>query len=387
MGFGDYQNEIYFNGLRGVVPALPVGAADLEERAQSALPPSVWSYVAGGAGDEYTQRANVAAFERWGLVPRMFVGAKERDLSVEVFGVTLPAPVFMAPIGVIGLCVQDGHGDLATARAAARTGVPMVASTLSVDPLEQVAAEFGDTPGFFQLYTPTDRDLAASLVHRAEEAGYKGIVVTLDTWVTGWRPRDLATGNFPQLRGHCLANYFSDPVFRASLAATPEQDPQSAILRWIQVFGNPLTWDDLPWLRSLTKLPLIVKGICHPEDVRRAKDGGVDGIYCSNHGGRQANGGLPALDALPGVVEAADGLPVLFDSGIRSGADVVKALALGATAVGIGRPYAYGLALGGEDGIVHVLRTLLAEADLIMAVDGYPTLKDLTPDTLRPVAR
>jgi lactate 2-monooxygenase len=243
-----------------------------------------------------------------------------------------------------------------------------------------------DTPGFFQLYTPTDRELAASLVHRAEAAGFKGIVVTLDTWVTGWRPRDLSTSNFPQLRGRCLTNYTSDPVFRASLAQTPEENPQGAVLRWIQLFGNPLTWDDLPWLRSLTTLPLLVKGICHPDDARRAKDGGVDGIYCSNHGGRQANGGLPALDCLPGVVEAADGLPVLFDSGVRSGADVVKALALGATAVGVGRPYAYGLALGGVDGIVHVLRTLLAEADLTMAVDGYRSLADLTPDTLRRVS-
>ncbi|MGV9661526.1 lactate 2-monooxygenase [Nocardia niigatensis] len=386
MAFGDFQNEIYFNGLRGVVPAYPVSFAELAERAQSALPPSVWSYVAGGAGDERTQRANVAAFDRWGVIPRMFVGAKERDLSVELFGSTWPAPVFMAPIGVIGLCAQDGHGDLATAKAAARTGVPMVASTLTVDPMEDVAAELGDTPGFFQLYTPTDRELAASLVERAEQAGYRGIVVTLDTWVTGWRPRDLSTGNFPQLRGHCLANYFTDPVFRASLAQSPEQDPQAAILRWIQVFGNPLTWADLPWLRSLTELPLIVKGICHPEDARRVKDLGVDGIYCSNHGGRQANGGLPALDMLAEVVAAADGLPVLFDSGVRSGADIVKALALGASAVGIGRPYAYGLALGGVDGIVHVLRTLLAEADLIMAVDGYPTLKDLTPEALRPVS-
>jgi lactate 2-monooxygenase len=261
----------------------------------------------------------------------------------------------------------------------------MVASTLTVDPLEDVAAALGDTPGFFQLYTPTDRELAASLVHRAEAAGFKGIVVTLDTWVTGWRPRDLRTSNFPQLRGHCLSNYTSDPVFRASLQRPPEEDPQGAVLRWVQVFGSPLTWDDLPWLRSLTELPLLVKGICHPDDARRAKDGGVDGIYCSNHGGRQANGGLPAIDCLPGVVEAADGLPVLFDSGIRSGADVIKALALGATAVGVGRPYAYGLALGGVDGVVHVLRTLLAEADLIMAVDGYPDRKDLTPDTLRRV--
>lgn len=385
MGFGDFQNEIYFQGLRGVVPEFPVAHGELEQRAQAAMPPSIWSYVAGGAGDERTQRANVAAFDRWGLIPRMFVGAKERDLSVQLFGMTLPTPIFLAPVGVIGLCAQDGHGDLATARAAARTGVPMIASTLTVDPLEDVAAEFGDTPGFFQLYTPTDRDLAASLVQRAEQAGYKGIVVTLDTWITGWRPRDLSTGNFPQLRGHCLANYFTDPVFLAGLQRSPEEDPMSAVLRWVQLFGNPLRWEDLSWLRSLTDLPLIVKGICHPDDARRARDGGVDGIYCSNHGGRQANGGLPALDMLPEVVDAAEGLPVLFDSGIRTGADIVKALALGATAVGIGRPYAYGLALGGVNGIVHVLRTLLAEADLIMAVDGYPTRKDLTRDCLRSV--
>ncbi|MFG3344010.1 alpha-hydroxy-acid oxidizing protein [Streptomyces sp. NPDC048018] len=375
--FGDYQNEIYLNGLFGTLPKLPMTFAELEQRAEAALPASLWSYVAGGAGDEHTQRANAEAFRHWGLVPRMMVGAAQRDLSVDLFGLRLPSPLLMAPVGVIGLCAQDGHGDLATARAAARTGVPMIASTLTADPMEQVAAEFGDTPGFFQLYTPTDRALAESLVRRAEAAGFRGIVVTLDTWVTGWRPRDLATANFPQLRGHCLANYTSDPVFRARLAKAPEEDPQAAVLEWTGIFGNPLTWDDLPWLRSLTRLPLLLKGICHPEDVRRARDGGVDGVYCSNHGGRQANGGLPALDALPDVVAAADGLPVLFDSGVRTGADVVKALALGATAVAVGRPYAYGLALGGADGIVHVLRSLLAETDLVMAVDGYPTLADL----------
>ncbi|MGW5479184.1 lactate 2-monooxygenase [Streptomyces sp. NPDC004008] len=383
MAFADYQNEIYFAGLHGVVPRLPMTYADLEPPAQAAMTPSVRSYVAGGAGDEHTQRANVTAFEQWGLIPRMLVGATERDLSVDLFGMRLPSPLFMAPIGVIGLCAQDGHGDLATARAAARTGVPMIASTLTVDPMEQVTAEFGGTPGFFQLYTPTDRDLAESLVHRAEKAGFKGIVITLDTWITGWRPRDLAVSNFPQLRGNCLANYTSDPVFRSRLARSPEDDPQAAVAEWVRIFGNPLTWDDLPWLRSITDLPLILKGICHPDDARRARDAGVDGIYCSNHGGRQANGGLPALDALPEVVEAADDMPVLFDSGIRTGADVIKAIALGATAVGVGRPYAYGLALDGADGIVHVLRSLLAEADLVMAVDGYPTLADLTPDTLR----
>ncbi|MEU2037133.1 lactate 2-monooxygenase [Nocardia niwae] len=381
--FGDYQNEIYFQGLGGVLPDFPMTYADLEAKAQAALPPSVWSYVAGGAGDELTQRANVTAFEKLGLVPRMLRASKTRDLSIQLFGMTLPTPIFLAPVGVIGLCAQDGHGDIATAKAAARTGVPMIASTLTVDPLEEVAAEFGDTPGMFQLYTPTNRDLAQSLVRRAEAAGFKAIVVTLDTWVPGWRPRDLAVSNFPQLRGHCLANYFSDPVFRGLLPSPPEQDPKTAILTWISLFGNALTWDDLAWLRSLTDLPLVLKGICHPDDARRAQDAGIDGIYCSNHGGRQANGGIPAIEHLPEVVAAADGLPVLFDSGIRTGADIVKALALGATAVGIGRPYPYGLALGGVDGLVHVVRSLLAEADLLMAVDGYPTIADLGPDAIR----
>jgi len=383
--YGNYQIEIYFQGLTGVLPSLPMSFDELEERAAQALPPSVWSYVAGGAGDERTQRANVAAFAQWGLIPRMLVGATQRDLSVELWGRRWPAPVFMAPIGVIGLCTPDRRGDLAAARAAARTHVPMCVSTLTMDPLEDVAAEFGDTPGLFQLYIPTDRELAESLVRRAEAAGYAGIVVTLDTWVPGWRPRDLSTANFPQLRGLCLANYISDPNFRSKVDGDVDADPRNAVLHWVSVFGNSLTWKDLAWLRSLTSLPLILKGICHPDDARRAIDAGVDGIYCSNHGGRQANGGLPAIDCLPDVVAAAGDVPVLFDSGIRSGADVVKALALGARAVGIGRPYAYGAALAGTDGIVHVLRSILAEADLIMAVDGYPALADLTPDALRTV--
>jgi lactate 2-monooxygenase len=383
--FGAYQYEIYFQGLTGVLPSLPMGYAELESRAREVLSPSVWSYVAGGAGDERTQDANAKAFGGWGLIPRMLVGATERDLTVELWGKCWPTPLFMAPIGVIALCAQDGHGDIATARAAARTGVPMCVSTLVEDPMEYVSAEFGDTPGFFQLYCPTDRELAESLVRRAEAAGYLGIVVTLDTWIPGWRPRDLAMSNFPQLRGKCLANYTSDPVFRAKAGLAEGADPREAVMYWASIFGKSLTWDDLTWLRSLTKLPLILKGICHPDDARRAADYGVDGIYCSNHGGRQANGGLPAIDCLSGVVEAAGDLPVLFDSGVRSGADVVKALALGATAVGIGRPFAYGLALGGTDGVVHVLRSIAAELDLIMAVDGYRTLADLTPDALRRV--
>jgi lactate 2-monooxygenase len=381
--FGDLQNEIYLAGLSGVVPSFPMSFAELERRAEMAMPPGTWSYVAGGAGDEHTQRCNRTAFDHWVVVPRMLRAKTDRDLSVNLFGTSLSTPIFMAPIGVIGICTQGGHGDLATARAAAATGVPMMASTLSEDPLEDVAAAFGDTPGFFQLYCPTDPEVAASLVRRAEAAGYRGIVVTLDTWVTGWRPRDLSTSNFPQLRGRCLQTYFSDPVFRSRLKKPPEDDPSAAISAWALMFGRPLVWDDLPWLRSLTKLPMMLKGVCHPDDARRAIDEGIDGIYVSNHGGRQANGGLAAIDCLADVVEAVPNIPVLFDSGIRSGSDVVKALAVGATVVGIGRPYAYGAALGGSAGIEHVLRTILAEADLLMAIDGYPTVADLGRGAIR----
>lgn len=375
--FGDYQTMIYGAGLRGVVPKLPVDFATLEQRAAAAMPPSLLSYVQGGCGDEHTQRRNADAFADWGMVPRMMVDCRTRDLSIELFGLTLPTPIFMSPIGTTGMCTQDGHGDLAAGRAAALTGVPLTASTLSNDPLEDVATTLGDTPGFFQLYTPKDTALAESLVHRAEAAGYKAIVVTLDTWVTGWRPRDLNTANFPQLRGHVLANYFADPVFRAMLDVPPEQDPGAAIGKWAATFGKVLTWDDMPWLRSLTTLPIVLKGICHPDDARRAIDAGADAIYCSNHGGRQANGGIAAIDMLPGVVAAAGDTPVLFDSGVRSGTDVVKALAMGARAVGIGRPYNYGLALDGAEGAAHVLRCILAEADLLMAVNGYPTIADV----------
>lgn len=372
--FGDYQHAIYGAGLRGVVPTLPVDAATLERRAAAALPPFVLDYVQGGCGDELTQRRNAEAFGHWGMVPRMLVDTAARDLSVELLGMTLPSPLFMAPVGVAGLCTQDGHGDLAAARAAAATGVPLVQSTLGNDPLEQVRAACGETPALFQLYTPRHDELAASLVARAEAAGYKAIVVTLDTWVTGWRPRDLNAGNFPQLRGHVLENYFSDPVFRRLLGKEPRDDMTAAVGLWASLFGKVLSWDHLAWLRSLTTLPIVLKGICHPDDARRAADAGVDAIYCSNHGGRQANGGIAAIDMLPRVVAAAGALPVLFDSGVCSGTDVVKALALGASAVGVGRPYVYGLALGGAEGAAHVLRCLLAEADLLMAVNGWPTI-------------
>ena len=372
--YGDYQNQIYGAGLSGVVPKVPVDFTTLARRAEAAMPSFVRDYVQGGCGDEVTQNRNRTAFDHWGMVPRMMVDSAARDLSIELFGMKLPTPLFMAPIGVTGLCTQDGHGDIAAARAAAMTGVPLCASTLANDSMEEVIGASGDTPGFFQLYTPRDKDLAASLVGRAERAGYKAIVVTLDTWVTGWRPRDLNTGNFPQLRGHVLENYFCDPVFRKLLGKPVTDNLAEAIGLWGRLFGKVLTWDDMAWLKSLTSLPIVLKGICHPDDARRAVDSGADALYCSNHGGRQANGGIAAIDMLPGVVAAAGDVPVLFDSGIRSGSDVVKALALGARAVGVGRPYSYGLALDGADGAAHVLKCILAEADLMMAVNGYPTV-------------
>lgn len=373
--WADHQLGIYLDGLGGTRPGFPFTFEGLRRQAEEALEPGLYEYVVGGAGDEHTQQANRDAFDRWSITPRMLAGAAQRDLSTELFSRTLPAPIFMAPVGVLGVVSPDRHGDVAGARAAAATGVPFIGSTLMQDPLEEVASHLGDTPGLFQLYPPADRDVAASLVSRAEAAGYAGIVVTLDTWTLGYRPRDLARATFPQLRGECLANYTSDPVFAAHLP--PDAGTEAVVGHWASQFGNPsLSWDDLPWLRGLTDLPMLLKGICHPDDVRRALDGGMDGIHCSNHGGRQAASG-PALDFLPAVVEAAGDAPVLFDSGVRNGVDVVKALALGATAVGIGRPYVFGAALGGSAGIEHVLRAVLAEADLTMGLNGIASLAEL----------
>ena len=382
--FGDWQLGIYFGGLEGITPDHPMTFEALSAAAEDAMSPQIWSYVAGGAGNEHTQRSNVNAFERWGLIPRVLRGAAQREVGVELFGRTYDHPLMLAPVGVIGICEEDGHGDLTTARAAAATNTPMIASTLMQDPMEDVAAALGDTPGWFQLYPPSDREVCESFIRRAEASEWEAIVVTLDTLTLGWRPRDLTLASFPQLQGLCLANYFSDPVFRSKLAATPEEDPVAATGAWAFGFGNPgMNWDDLDWIRATTDLPLLIKGVQHPDDARRAIDAGVNGIYCSNHGGRQANGGIPAIDLLSDVVEASGDVPVIFDSGIRSGADVIKALALGATAVGIGRPYAYGLAAGGQAGIEHVIRCLLAEMDLTMAVDGYGSLAELTPDAMR----
>jgi L-lactate dehydrogenase (cytochrome) len=379
---GDFQYEIYGRGLGGETPALPVSVAELQERARERLSAEAYGYVAGGAGAESTMRANLQAFERWRIVPRMLRDVSVRDLATTVLGTEMPAPVMLAPIGVQS--IVHPQAELATARAAAAQGVPFILSTAASHSIEQVAEAAGEGSRWYQLYWPKDRDLAASFLARAASAGYSAIVVTLDTWMLGWRPRDLQNAYLPFLKGEGVANYFSDPVFRAALEKPPEEDLMPALGHWAYQFSNPsVTWEDLVWLREQTELPIVLKGIVHAEDALLALEAGVDGLIVSNHGGRQVDGALGALDALPAIREAVGGeLPVLFDSGIRSGADVLKALALGASAVCVGRPYVWGLALDGQAGVEQVLRCLLAELDLTMALSGYTAVAQLDGDAL-----
>ena len=384
--YGSFEYEIYARGLIDERPNLPVAVAELEERAREVLSAEAFGYVAGGAGTERTMRANLAAFEHWEIVPRMLRDVSQRDLSGSLLGTQLPAPVLLAPVGVQSIVHPDG--ELAVGRAAAALGLPAILSTAASHTIEQVAETMGDASRWYQLYWPKDRDLAASFVARAGAAGYSALVVTLDTWMLGWRPRDLQNAYLPFLKGEGVANYFSDPVFRAALERTPEEDPGAAIGHWVYEFANPsVTWDDLAWLREQTSLPIVLKGILHEDDARRAQDAGMDGLIVSNHGGRQVDGSIAALDALP-AVRAAVGqeLAVLYDSGIRSGADVFKALALGADAVCVGRPFVWGLALDGQAGVEQVLRCLLGEFDLTLALSGYTTISQLDRDTLRRAA-
>ena len=358
------QNGIYVSGEA----RWPVGAAAWEELAQEVLDPGPFGYIAGGAGNESTMRANLEAFERRRLRPRMLSGNAERDISVEVLGTTSPVPFFLAPIGVLSIAHPDG--EVACARAAASMRIPFVLSSAASHSIEEIAEAMGDAPRWFQLYWVNDRDICASFVRRAEGAGYSAIVVTLDTLSLGWRPRDLRNAYLPFLSGQGCAQFFTDPVFRAKLDAPPEEDQLTAAAMMLSTFPNlGLTWSDLSWLRGQTKLPLLVKGVLTADDARRAVEAGIDGIVVSNHGGRQVDGAVASLDALVEVRAAVD-VPLLVDGGVRGGADVLKALCLGADAVLLGRPYAYGLAVGGEEGVLAVLLQFAAEADLTLALLG-----------------
>ncbi len=380
---GSYQNEIYLQGLADQVPMFTTDGTRLEDAARERLDAGPFGYVAGGAGSGATVRANREAFDRWRIVPRMLTDATQRDLATTVLGTEMPAPVLLAPVGVQSIVHPDG--ELATARAAAALGVPMVLSTASSHTIEDVAESNGDGPRWYQLYWPNDNDVTISILSRAKAAGFTTLVLTLDTWTLAWRTVDLDHSYLPFIRGIGTAIPFSDPAFRAGLAKTPEEDPQSAILKWIPTFtGTDKRWDQLPFLREHWDGPIVLKGIQHVDDARRACDAGMDGIVVSNHGGRQVDGAVASLDVLPEIAAAVgDRMAVLFDSGVRTGADIVKALALGADAVLVGRAYAYGLALGGEEGVRHVVRSLLADLDLTLGLSGHRTPAELSADSLR----
>jgi lactate 2-monooxygenase len=399
------QMEIYVTGAGGAKPRVPVGPAALEARAARAMGAEASAYVIGGAGQEATVAANRAAFDRYRLVPRVLRDVSKRDLTVRLFGREHRAPFLLAPIGVLEMA--HGDADLAVARAAASQGIGFVFSNQASVAMEACSAAMGDAPRWFQLYWSSDDAFVRSLLRRAENCGCEAIVVTLDTTLLGWRPRDLDLGYLPFLRGLGLAQYLSDPVFRAKIPAAPPQtgfrprgakilstalslkrkgrafglsmgEMRSAVAYFTATYSRPdLTWVDIERLRDMTKLPILLKGIRHPQDAAKAAATGVDGVVVSNHGGRQVDGETAALDALPGVVAVAKDLPVLMDSGIRSGADMAKALALGARAVLLGRPYVYGLAIAGEQGVREVIRNMLGEFDLTLALCGLAAASEL----------
>lgn len=408
------QSRIYREGLFGRRPRVPVEPRALEQAARRRLSPRAWAYLAGGAGQQRTDAANRAAFDDFPIVPRMLVDVSTRDLSVELFGRTLPAPLLFAPVGALELV--HPRADLELAEGVRELGLPVVISTQGSAPLEDTAAALGDCPRWFQLYWSSNDDLVDSLVRRAEAAGCDALMVTLDTHTLGWRTLDLDLGSLPFTRAEGIAQYVSDPVFRRLVEervahpATPTEPtprptraavaaalsmarhwpgpvranlrsplPRAAVETFLDVFSRPsLTWEHLGRLRELTRMPLVLKGIQHPEDARRAVALGMDGIVVSNHGGRQVDGAIASLRALPAVLgQVAGAVPVLFDSGIRSGADVYKALALGADAVLIGRPWVFGLAVGGGSGARAVMEYLLAELDLTMALTGVRAIAEI----------
>jgi lactate 2-monooxygenase len=367
------QNAIYVTGEA----AWPISGEDWEAKAEEMLEPGPFGYIAGGAGGEGTMRANLEVFERWRLRPRMLTGNVARDISVEVLGTRSPAPFLLAPIGV--LSIAHSEGELAVARAAAEMGVPFILSSAASHSIEEVAEAMDDAPRWFQLYWINDRRVVGSFVDRAAAAGFRAIVVTLDTPILGWRPRDLRGAYLPFIKGEGCAQFFTDPVFRSRLERPPEEDPLAAAVTMLSTFPNlGLTWADLDWLRERTDLPLLVKGLLTAEDAALARAHGVDGVIVSNHGGRQVDGAVAALDALVEVrAELGDDFPVLMDGGVRRGADVLKALILGADAVLLGRPYAYGLAVGGQAGVAEVIRNLMAETDVTLALIGGRVAREL----------
>jgi lactate 2-monooxygenase len=418
----DRQSAIYRAGVLGRRPAVPTDFAELERRAKRASTKRGWAYVAGGAGEGRTMRNNRAAFDRWTIVPRMAHGITRRDLSVELLGQRLSTPILLGPVGAGQLI--DPDCDLHVARAAAKVGVPYVFTNQGGTPMEECAAAMGDALRWVQLYWSTDEGLVDSLIQRAEAIEAGALVVTLDTTTLGWRPQDLNLGSLPFAQGLGIGQYTSDPRFRElvreRIATARESgvkqeveitlgairsllsitrnhpgtflknlrspEPRASVEAFLDIYSNPaLSWDHLATLRDRTRLPVVLKGILHPDDARRAFDLGVDAIVVSNHGGRQVDSSIASLDALQDVREAVGSEPtVLMDSGIRTGTDVFTALALGADAVLLGRPYMYGLAVAGQRGVEDVVSNMVAELDLTMSLTGVRDLADISIDMLRP---
>ncbi|KQL32910.1 lactate 2-monooxygenase [Bacillus sp. FJAT-25509] len=373
------QLQVYSTGKKSEIP---VRFEDLEKLAQDQLEEGPFYYIAGGAGSERSMNENRLAFDKWKIVPRMLRNVAERDISIKLFGKTYNSPVLFAPIGVQSIAHPEG--ELETAKAAAELNIPYITSTASTYSLEKVSSVLGNSPKWYQLYCSSDMEIAASMIKRAEANGYEAIVITLDTSIMGWREKDIENAYLPFLQGQGIGNYLEDPVFCSRLNNSPKEDPQSAILLWTRLFGNPaLTWEDLAFLRNQTKLPILLKGILHKDDAMLALEYGMDGIIVSNHGGRQVDGTISTLDALESICSELKGeLPILMDSGIRRGADLYKALAIGADAVLIGRPYMYGLALGGKNGVIQVMKNILADFDLTMALSGQKSIIELKPSLL-----
>lgn len=376
-----YQLEIYFRGTQNIKPQLPVSFEELERKASEVMNPEAFGYIAGSAGSEITACNNKEAFNHWQIIPRMMGDVSQRNIAIELFGIELPTPVLLAPVGVLSIAHPDA--EIAVARAAKTLRIPQVVSTVSSKTIEEIAATHGDHPHWFQLYWGRNNDFTRSMIERAEKAGYTAIVVTLDTRLFAWRERDIKNAYLPFLYNEGLANYFSDPVF-LKMVGDPSKNKMQAMIHFANCFSNPSsTWEDFSVIRDCTKLPVIVKGIQHPDDAKKAIDHGADGIVVSNHGGRQLDGAIGAIDTLEGIADAVGNrTTILFDSGIRRGADVFKAMALGAKAVLVGRPYAYGLALAGEQGVKEVIANLLADIDLTMGLAGCTSWKDVTKDKL-----
>lgn len=375
-GFGNIVQAQLYQPLKNE-EKLPVSVERWEQQARLKLADGPYWYVAGGAGSGDTMKANLDSFYRWSITPRMFNDVDTRDTSVTILGQTFQYPLLLAPIGVQSIVHDDA--EIASAKAAAAMNVPFITSSASSRSMEEIAEAMGKKPRWFQLYWGKDEDVTASMLKRAEQAGYSAIVITLDTSMLSWREEDLENAYLPFLQAEGIANYLSDPAFRSKLKKSPEEDITQAVQYFLRIFSNAsLTWKDLMFIREHTTLPILLKGILHTGDAELAMYHGVDGIIVSNHGGRQVGGAISALEALAEISQVTQGrIPLLMDSGIRRGSDIVKALALGASAVLLGRPYIYGLAVAGKKGVKEVIRNLLADFDLTMALSGKKSIAEI----------